>query len=1644
MSHVNIAVRLACLAVVLTGLMVLLSSSFSGSHTAASNEPAVTDRSSATDDSASTRGQNSSSASVLAEPNGQQQQQARISEAYGKLPLSFEANQGQADPQVKFLSRGSGYSLFLTSTEAVLALSRVVNTEGSNQLAGEQKAADLGQGSTSPAVLRMKLLGANPRPQVTGVERQAGETSYFIGNDRSQWRTNIGNYAQVRYESVYPGIDVIYYGNQRQLEYDFVVAPGANPDRIRLAFAGADKMYLDANGELVLNTAVGEVQQHKPVLYQEVDGVRREVAGRYVIKGARKVGFEVGAYDRSRALVIDPVLVYSTYLGGTSTDRGFGIAVDGSGNAYITGVTSSSSFPTSNPLQAARNGSNDAFVLKLNPAGSALVYATYLGGSGTDTGTGIAVDGSGNAYVTGFTVSSNFPTVSPLQSTHKGGRQDFFVAKLNAAGSALTYSTYLGGSGYDFPVNVAVDLAGNAYLTGYTESVDFPTVNALQPVKKGTPAFKSINGGGSWSPSSTGLNTSTVNAFAVDPVTATTVYAATSTGVYKSTDSGNNWSAANQGLPGVPVRDIVIDRTSPLILYAATDSGPYKTTDGGATWNLLGNGTLSFEIKSLAIDPSDHLTIYAGAFVTSNIILFKSTDGGANWTPSDNQLNGNYVQSIAVDPTNPSLVYAATNSGLYKSFNGGFSWTLSSGSVGFAPLDVVIDPTNPATLYIGTDGGGLWKSTNGGTSWAKTNLPAAFYIVYSVIIDPLNPATIYAGTNGQNVSKSTDGGNTWSSTTLGFALNAEIVLAINPANTSVLYAGGNAGTDALLVKLNPSGTGLVYSTFLGGDASDFGDGIAVDAAGNAYLAGSTESLNFPIANALQGAHTTPYDAFVAKVNPTGSAFVYSTYLGGSDTESGQGIAVDSGGNAYVTGHTTSVDFPTVNAFQGTCDDCQSFGSDAFVTKINASGSAFVYSSYYGGNSSDTGHGIAVDSTGSAYITGETDSTTLPALSAPQPTKNLSDDAFVAKINPAGTALVYSTYLGGGGQDIGSAIAVGPEGSAYITGYTASTNFPTASPLQANYANSGDAFVTRIGPSDASGASADLSLTMTDSPDPAQNGQSITYTVTVTNHGPSAASGVIVNNTITQPQFVNSASATPSQGTCASNLTCTLGNLASGAQATITVVVTPGVSGPASITNSATVGGNEPDPVTANNSATESTMIGIAYTISGQITRANSSAISGVTVTLQTNSFSTTTTTDSQGNYSFTGLAPGTSNTVTPSLANFSFSPSELNFNNLSQNITGANFVGTPVATPSTLQLNQSSYSLTEGAGSLALLVNRSGDLSSAVTVNYATSDAAAFLQNCNVVNGHATSRCDYVSLVGTLHFAAGENSKTLFLPIVDDTYLEGAETLSLTLSSPTGGAVIGANSSAVITITDSGNDGSGQPNPIDETNFFVRQHYIDFLGREPDPASIGWNNQINNCVPVQPACDRLSVSQGIYSSPEFKDRGYFIYKFYSVAFGRKPTYDEFVLDRARVSGFQTEAELEQSKLDFIADFMSRPEFAPYGGLTNDQYVQTLFNMVGLTQITVNGVVRDVAAIQQQMAGGRTRAQVLRDIAESPEVSNKFLVESTIVMHYFGYLRRDPDAAYQDWINIYNQTGDSRNVTNGFVNSAEYRSRFSSN
>jgi hypothetical protein len=695
---------------------------------------------------------------------------AEAREVYGKIAMSFEANRGQTDASVNFLARGAGYTLFLKPTEAVFQL-----RSADNQLRNRNQQSTISDQRSK--VLRMKLVGADAAAAVAGADELPGKVNYFTGNDPDQWRTDVPTYARVRYSDVYPGIDLVYYGNQRQLEYDFVVEPGRDARAIKLQFAGADKLEVNAAGDLLLSLGEGVILQPKPVVYQEVNGERRVVEGGYALGADGRVAFALGEYDRGLPLVIDPVLVYSTYLGGSDSDQANGIGVDSAGNAYVAGFTASTNFPTANALQAANGGFQDAFITKINAAGTALVYSTYLGGNAQEQSRGFTIDSAGNAYVTGVTGSTNFPTANAVQATKGATNEDAFLTKLNAAGNALVYSTYLGGGdSSEFGQAVAVDSAGNAYVTGVTFSTDFPTVNAIQAAK----------GGGS--------------------------------------------------------------------------------------------------------------------------------------------------------------------------------------------------------------------------------------------------------------------------------------------------------VDAFLTKFNAAGNALVYSTYLGGSANDTGFGVAADASGNAYVVGETESTNFPTANALQAANAGLRDAFVAKVNATGSAFIFSTYLGGSgDIDVAQSVAVDSAGLAYVAGQTSSTNFPTANAFQGT-NGGTTVTQDAFLTKFNAGGTALVYSTYFGGSGGEIAFGVAVDSSGNAYIAGTTSSlSTLPTANAIQCTRSGNQDVFVAKFNSTASALVYSTYLGGSANDNGRMVAVDSAGNAYVTGMTFSTDFPTVGPIQSTFAGgagpAGDAFVFKLSDVSAGPASA-LAFTQT--------------------------------------------------------------------------------------------------------------------------------------------------------------------------------------------------------------------------------------------------------------------------------------------------------------------------------------------------------------------------------------------------------------------------------------------------------------------------------------------------------------------------------------------------------------------------------------
>jgi MYXO-CTERM domain-containing protein len=724
--------------------------------------------------------------SIVSDRRERAQRSAPQSPAAPTLPVRFEANAGQFDGRVRYLARGSGLTLFLGEHDATM--------------------------SVGPAHRRvtMRVKGASTSTPPLADGRLTTLTSYFLGNDPSRWHTGVPSFARVTYRGVAPGVDQVFHGEAGHLEYNFIVAPGTRPDALELTFDGADRVALDDRGNLRLDVPGGSLVQPPPRVYQRVDGRAVAVAGSYRVRDAATVTFDVGAYDPAAPLVIDPVLAYSSYLGGGGNDYGYGIAVDASGAIYVGGFTSSTNFPTRDAYQATLTGEDDAFVAKLDPTGASLVYATYIGGSQGAYGYGIAVDSAGAAYLVGETNSPDFPSESGYQRAIAGGL-DAFVTKLSPSGTSLSYSTYLGGANDDSGYGIAVDSAGEAFVTGTTQSGDLPTHAGSQP-----------------------------------------------------------------------------------------------------------------------------------------------------------------------------------------SFGG------------------VVD---------------------------------------------------------------------------GF-----------------------------VTKLGAKGNTLVYSSYLGGSADDEARALAIDGTGAAYVTGYTTSIDFPTA-----AGTTPFqalnngnqNAFVAKLVPSGASLAYSTYLGGSQNDRGASIAVDTTGTAFVTGLATSADFPTLHAFQAVLA-ATGGTSNAFVARLDTAGAALLYSTYLGGSGGDVGSGVALDVAGEAFVTGYTSSTDFPTKDAPQPMNAASQSpggtsAFVAELAATGSELVYSTYLGGSVGDSAEALAVGPSGGAYVTGYTVSPDFPTVTPEQAHLASGagdnafvavladvrldGDASVDAAAPVDAGGTrTEDAGASVFDAAEPVPDARAATVTV----------------------------------------------------------------------------------------------------------------------------------------------------------------------------------------------------------------------------------------------------------------------------------------------------------------------------------------------------------------------------------------------------------------------------------------------------------------------------------------------------------------------------------------------------------------------
>jgi photosystem II stability/assembly factor-like uncharacterized protein len=1062
-----------------------------------------------------------------------------------RLPLSFEPNHRLVESRSQFFSRGDGYSIHLYSTGVTLLL-RNSNGGASDSLVSQPGGPNgaRANGSKRSTELKMRLERANPAATMRGLNELPGKTNYLLGKEPKDWLTNVANYARIEQKDVYPGVHLVYYGNQRQLEYDFRIDPGANAGRIKLNFEGAQSLRIDPSGDLILTTAAGEVRQKKPFAYQTMNGVRQEVASRYVLKGKHRVGFKLGRYDRSRPLVIDPVLIYSSYLGFEGQPSA--IAIDDSGNMYITGGTVSNTLPvTAGAIQPGRGNDGpfigDAFVAKVNAAGNALVYLTYLGGSGHDNAADLAVDAEGNAYVTGPTASSNFPTTANAFKRFHGGSAcqdaipgpgtptapcyEAFVTKLNATGTSLVYSTFLGGDlGGDFAKKLALDTAGNVYVAGYTHSTDFPTTpGTFQDVMRGqTSLFVTklntsgsallystyLGGSGHEGNLSIGSYSSPIG-FAVD-------------------SQGGAFIGGTTDSPDFPVTPGVIQPRLRRIDGYVTRLNPAGTALVYSTY--LG-GSAEDGVQAIAVDADGNAHVTGLTYSTDFPVakpfqgsavapFYRSTNGGVNWSaPGIPQLakvddTSAVVRSMAVAPDDSSTLYMGTIDGLFKSVDHGASWK-ASGLTGERVRRLTIDPRAPSTIFAATlvesnddDAGHLYKSIDAGNTWDAPILGGAIF--NDIVVDPADSSTIYvaAGAFGHGslsgILKSVDGGRTWRGMNAGLSAGAVQQvsdLAIDPTDSSTLYAGTLKGVfkttngggnwsltsmsgDILSLQIDPRKPDTLYAATQEDDEDatatlpDPDDGRFNPRRRQVRITGSANPGLFRTVNG--GASWSPLNNGLGSnqlissiaVDPRNPSTVYVAVFGGSGLN-GVFKSVDRGdswervkGLPEMGARLVVVD-PQASVVYASFLTGTLFGLDAFITKLDPSGTTLVYSTYIGGaGGREEGKAIAVDSAGNAYVAGETDSddfnVTPGAFDSTFVGRSFVPDVFVTKVSREG-GLLYSTYLGGDLHDNATGIVVNSRGIAYVTGATWSENFPTVDPFRSGLSgvNSRDPFIARL-------------------------------------------------------------------------------------------------------------------------------------------------------------------------------------------------------------------------------------------------------------------------------------------------------------------------------------------------------------------------------------------------------------------------------------------------------------------------------------------------------------------------------------------------------------------------------------------------------
>ncbi len=918
----------------------------------------------------------------------------------------------------------------------------------------------LKSGKTVP--LTIDLIGANPNASPSTDKTPVVPSRRYCSFKGHVQSTEASLYERVRFPQAYPGIDLIYYGQGKKLEYDFVVAPGASPSRIRFRSENTQGVRLAKNGDLLLKTVAGEARWKRPVIYQTVNGKRVPVSGGYRLKGTGQVGFAVGTYRKNLPLIIDPVVDFSTYLGGSDYEYANAVSTDGKGNLYVIGQTYSFDFPTVNAIQATKQGNWDAYAARFSANGKP-AYITYFGGSAFDGAYNGTVDKNGNSYFTGITESNDFPVTANAFQRTLGGSRDAFVVKLASNGS-LIYSTYYGQDAYQWAEALALAGDGSVYIGGYTNSYNLPgATGGYQPTHSDWSYWNGyiahLSADGSSVVGATYLRGTTywakeshIRSLTVDPsgnvialgntenrdmpVTANALQS-TKAGAsfYRSTNSGTAWT----GLDSISNNSsnlyyMALSPTSPNTMLGISNSGLYRTTDGGVNWNFTG---IYPWMNGVNFDPTNtnraYISIYNG--------IYKTTNAGVNWVRKGISGVNNPICPV-VSPVNPNIVFLGCTNTLYRSTDYGENWTALSTNLpkdnnNNSQINWLTFNSTGTTLYAATQYG--MYSSSDGITWTPRNSGLPLYdngtprAIFQVVISPVNNNYLYCIVdNNRQVYRSINGGNSWTAT------NATGVNWVTPTN--------NLNTFHIA-----TGNGIWRTTNAGGSFTRTQERFDAQV----VLANPQDNTK------VVSSGWTQWDGYLAKLSSDLKTLMYATYLGGSYYDFFERAAVDPEGNFYAIGSSQSTNIPKKNPMQGTIQGW----ADVFLAKFSPDGTP-IYATYFGGSDSDYGNMGVADRFGNLWFTGQSFSFDLPttanALQPLQPENPTnSGTAFLFRLTPDGQRITYGSYLGGTDNDWERNLAVDDNGRVYFAGSTYSVDFPIWNSFQGYALGGAETFVGRM-------------------------------------------------------------------------------------------------------------------------------------------------------------------------------------------------------------------------------------------------------------------------------------------------------------------------------------------------------------------------------------------------------------------------------------------------------------------------------------------------------------------------------------------------------------------------------------------------------